>query len=107
MRKIKRIDFNYINRVMKYKVDESVDKLIYITNKKEVLRISKDKAQSKLKFKKLRINKWQYTTKAAYSQYIESRKKKSKIKKPKFKIKGIDSNLKYITIPIHLYKRTN
>lgn len=102
-------DFATINRMMKHRPSY---KMVCITNKKEVLRIPREKAD-KYFFKKIVVeehddlkkleyegydvvykekggyyynptNKWFYTTKKAYKQYLESLKPGSKTPAPTF-----------------------
>jgi hypothetical protein len=126
--KTKKVDFNYINRVMKKSDYKGENKLICITNGKEVLRITKKIAkeyffkrvvadEETLKIKKSlayevnfekgfyyqKTDGWYYTTKSIYKQYIESLKPNSKIPAPKFTMKKMNSKGIEETINTHIY----
>ncbi len=106
-------DFNYINRVMNFKADYSENKLVCITNTKEVLRVARYDAK-KFFFKEVKASKeelvsrkqmgysvdikkgiwfksvdgWYYTTKKVYKQYRDSLIPNSKIPAPTFTFKS-------------------
>ena len=126
--KKKKVDFNYINSVMKKSDTKGINKLICITNGNEVLRISKKKAKEYF-FKKIRASKeelktmkslnyeidleggfyykrtegWYYTTKTMYKQYIESSKPNSNIPKPNFLMEIMNKKGEKKRISTHLF----
>lgn len=99
--KNKKVDFNYVNRSMKFRPDYSMNKLVCISNGKEVLRITRDKAEGYVNKKS---KKWFYTTKAIYKQYIESLKPGSKIPVPKFTMQIMNHKGEKKIINTHVYQ---
>jgi hypothetical protein len=112
-------DFKDINRVMNFRPNYGMSKLVCITNGKEVLRITRKKTEEYF-FKKVKADKkeleikkelgcrvdfekgfylddtkgWYYTTKKVYKQYIESLKPNSNTPPPKFQYKNKKNSIK-------------
>lgn len=128
----KKVDFNTINRVMNHLPDYSKNKLICITNGKEVLRITRKSAKEYffkriaakediLKIKKqlgFEVNiaegyyysassEWFYTTKTIYKQYCESLKPGSKIPAPKFTTKIMNEKGEEKIVNTHIYSKNH